>query len=181
LSGEVSGGSRTCVRLRLSDAATSPLPGQSAAPMVGPNEHYALTSADRAVQLVQYGDLFGVRQSDGVLSLVGQPQMARRTVVDGLPSAAGWWVAGGDLRTGAPAVAVSLNQGGSWIARTLDAPPGIDVPTVTTIDGRNAWAFVRYSKSMRVFRTADGGLNWREVRTGIELPASLKTLDGRDF
>src|SRR5262249_38019619 len=111
LSGEVSGGSRTCVRFRLSDAAASPLPGQSAAPMVGPTGHIALTSGDHAVQLVQYGDLFGVRHSDGLLSLVGQPQLAQRTVVDGLPSAAGWWVAGADLRTAAPAVAVSVNQG----------------------------------------------------------------------
>jgi hypothetical protein len=130
---------------------------------------------------VQYGDLFGVRRSDGALSLIGQPPMARRTVVDGLPATVGWWVSGADLHTGAPAVSVSLDQGATWIARTLDAPPGLDVPTVVTLDGHNAWAFVRYSKGVKFFRTTDGGQNWREVRTPIELPPSVKTLDKRAF
>lgn len=178
LSGVVSGGSRTSVRFQLSDASATPLPGQSAAPMLGPSERYPLSSADRAVQLVQYGDLFGVRQSDGALSLVGQPQMARRTVVNALPVNAGWWVAGADLHSGAPAVAVSVNQGASWVARTLDAPAGLDVPTVATLDGKTAYAFVRYSTGIRCFRTLDGGLTWREVTTKIELPPPLDAPNG---
>lgn len=181
LSGEVSGGSRTCVRFRLSDDAQAQLSAQTGTPIVGPSDHLPLGGSDRAVQLVQYGDLFGVRQSDGALSLVGQPPMARRTVVDGLPAGIGWWVAGADLHSGAPAVGVSFDQGATWIARTLDAPLGIDVPTVVTLDGHNAWAFVRYSHSIRFFRTTDGGLAWREVRVPIDLPPALKTLDKRAF
>jgi hypothetical protein len=181
LSAEVSGGSRSSVRFRVDeDARSSPAP-QTATPVLGPGEHLPLGSGDRAVQLVQYGDLFGVRKSDGVLSLVGQPPMARRTVATGLPATAGWWVSGADLHTGAPAVSVSVDNGQHWTARTLNAPPGIDVPTVVTLDGRNAWAFVRYTHSMRVFRTSDGGGSWREVRAAIELPAALKKLENRPF
>ncbi|GAA4247418.1 hypothetical protein GCM10022255_023200 [Dactylosporangium darangshiense] len=178
LSGEVSGASRSNVRFRLTD---DPQASRSGQPVIGPSEHLPLGTADRAVQLVQYGDLFGVRESDGTMSLIGQPSMARRTVVSGLPSAAGWWVTGADLHTGAPAVAVSTDQGQIWLARTLDAPAGIDVPTVVSQDGHNAWAFVRYTRQIRLFRTSDGGANWREVRTSIELPASLKTLENRPF
>ncbi|WP_432834965.1 hypothetical protein [Dactylosporangium sp. CA-092794] len=181
LSGEVSGASRSSVRFRTTEEAR-PQPSEPAGtPVIGPGEHLPLGAGDGVLQLVQYGDLFGFRHSDGALSLVGQPAMARRTVVAGLPAAAGWWVAGADLHTGAPAVAVSVNQGTSWTARTLDAPPGLDVPTVVTVDGRNAWAFVRYTHSIKFFRTSDAGVNWREVHTPIELPASLKTLDNRPF
>ncbi|MEV8513858.1 sialidase family protein [Dactylosporangium sp. NPDC051484] len=181
LSGEVSGGSRSCLQFRLTGDAQAPLPAQTGSPVIGPSERLALGGGDLAVQLAQYGDLFGVRGTDGSLSLVGQPPLARRTVLNGLPAGTGWWVAGADLHTGAPAVSVSVDQGQHWTASTLDAPPGIDVPTVTTLDGRNAWAFVRYSHAVRFFRTSDGGANWREVRTPIELPASLKTLENRPF
>jgi hypothetical protein len=183
LSGEVSGGSRSCVRFHLADAARvtpsqPPGPGQV---VVGPTDWLALGAQDRAVQLVQYGDLFGVRSGDGELSRVGQPPMARRTVVSDVPTAAGWWVTGADLHTGAPAVSVSTDQGHNWLARTLDAPPGIDVPTVVTQDGQNAWAFVRYSHQIRLFRTINGGHDWREIHDPVELPTALKTLDNRPF
>ena len=79
LSGEVSGGSRTSVKFRLDTP-----PAQSAGRprrSWGRETARTLVSADPTVQLVQYGDLFGVRESDGTLSLiVGQPPMARRTV-----------------------------------------------------------------------------------------------------
>ncbi|MFG2037469.1 sialidase family protein [Dactylosporangium sp. NPDC048998] len=181
LSGEVSGGSRSCVQFRLTDDTQTQMSAQTGSPVIGPSEHLPLGGSDRAVQLVQYGDLFGVRGTDGALSLVGQPPMARRTVLNGLPAGIGWWVAGVDLHTGAPAVSVSVDQGQHWTASTLDAPPGIDVPTVVTLDGHNAWAFVRYTRAIRFFRTSDGGANWREVRTPIELPASLKTLENHPF
>lgn len=181
LSGEVSGASRTSVRFRLTEETQTPLTGQTVAPVLGPSDHLQLGAGDAVLQLVQYGDLFGLRRGDGALSLVGQPPMARRTVVNGTPPGTGWWVAGIDLHTGSPAVSVSTDQGRTWLARTLDAPPGIDVPTVATLDGHNAWAFVRYSTSIRFFRTADGGRNWREVRVPIELPAPVKKLDNRGF
>ncbi|MEV0132046.1 sialidase family protein [Dactylosporangium sp. NPDC050688] len=177
LSGEVSGGSRTSVKFRLDDPAVTPV--------IGPETREALGAADRVVQLVEYGDLFGVRQSDGTLSLlVDQPPMARRAVAGGLPVAAGWWVTGADLRTGAPAVAVSKDQGRRWLARALDAPPGIDAPTVVTRDGTTAHAFIRYAKGIRHFRSRDGGESWQEVTTKIELPAPLDNdgaLNGRAF
>ncbi|MGI5247196.1 hypothetical protein [Dactylosporangium sp. CA-139066] len=183
LSGEVSGGSRSSVRFDLTGAAKaspSQSPGQGQV-VIGPTEWLPLGAQDRAVQLVQYGDLFGVRAVDGELSRVGQPPMARRTVVSDAPVTAGWWVAGADLHSGAPAVSVSTDQGHSWVARTLDAPPGIDVPTVVTQDGQNAWAFVRYSRQIRLFRTVDGGRDWREIHDPVELPAALKTLDNHPF
>jgi hypothetical protein len=185
LSGEVSGGSRTCVRFKLSDATATALPGQSAAPVLGPNDRLSLSGTDRAVQLVQYGDLFGVRHSDGSLSLLAsQPPMAQRTLVTGLSTSAGWWVTGADLRTGAPSVAVSTDQGRSWRARTLDAPAGIDVPTLATVDGKSAYALVPYRKGIRLFRTDDGGGSWYETRAKIELPPPLDAddaLNGREF
>ena len=184
LSGEVSGGSRTSVKFRLDDAA-SPVGSSSVTPVIGPETRETLGSADRALQLVQYGDLFGVRQSDGMLSLlVDQPPMARRTVVGDLPVQAGWWTTGTDLRTGAPAVAVSKDQGRHWLARSLNAPQGIDAPTVVTLDGTTAHAFIRYGKGIRHFRSRDGGESWQEVAAKIELPAPLSNdgaLNGRDF
>ncbi|GAA2389436.1 hypothetical protein [Dactylosporangium salmoneum] len=179
LSGEVGGASRSCVRFHISGDTRAQATAQPGQVVVGPSEHLPLGTQDRAVQLVQYGDLFGVREKDGALSLAGQPPLARRTVVAGQPAAAGWWVAGADLHTGAPAVSVSKDQGQHWITQSLDTPAGIDVPTVVTKDGQNAWAFVRYRTSMRLFRTSDGGANWREVRDAIALPATLKTLDNR--
>ncbi|WP_432985628.1 hypothetical protein [Dactylosporangium sp. CA-233914] len=179
LSGEVGSGSRSSVRFQLTAGTQTQLAAQAGVPVTGPSDRLALGPADRVIQLVQYGDLFGVRESDGSLSLVGQPPMARRTVATTLPAAAGWWVAGADLQTGSPAASVSTDQGANWIACTLDAPAGNDVPTLATLDGRDVWAFVPYSHSIRLFRTADGGLNWREVRGAVELPASLKTLDNR--
>ena len=146
LSGEVSGGSRTSVKFRLDDPRRS----RPSAPVIGPETRETLGSADRALQLVQYGDLFGVRQSDGMLSLlVDQPPMARRTVVGDLPSRPAGGPPAPDLRTGAPAVAVSKDQGRHWLARSLNAPQGIDAPTVTTLDGTTAHAFIRYSKGIR--------------------------------
>jgi hypothetical protein len=181
LSGEVSGGSRTSVKFRLDDTEANP----DGVPVIGPETRETLGAEDRALQLVQYGDLFGVRQSDGLLSLlVDQPPMARRTVVGDLPIQAGWWTTGADLGTGAPAVAVSKDQGRHWLARALNAPPGIDAPTVVTLDGTTAHAFIRYSKGIRHFRTRDGGDSWQEVTTKIELPAPLNNdgaLNGRDF
>ncbi|WP_426510047.1 hypothetical protein ACPPVO_04700 [Dactylosporangium sp. McL0621] len=179
LSGEVGGGSRASVRFELTTDIQTQLNPQDTSPVMGPADRLALGPGDRAVQLVQYGDLFGVRESDGALSIIGQPPMARRTVAAGLPAKAGWWVTGADLHTGAPAVGVSLDQGGGWLARTLDAPAGSDVPTVASADSHSAWAFVPYSHAIRLFRTSDGGLNWREVRGAVELPAQLKTLDNR--
>ncbi|WP_238008015.1 hypothetical protein KZZ52_04715 [Dactylosporangium sp. AC04546] len=185
LSGEVVGASRSAVRFSVDAADASPLPGQSGSPMVGPSDRLLLKQGDAAVQLAQYGDFFGVRASDGALSLLAnQPPMARRTLIGGLPKAAGWWVAGADLGTGQPAVAVSKDQGRAWLARALDAPVGLDVPTVATLDGNTAFAFVRYPNGIRFFRTADGGDSWLEVRTKIELPAQLtgdKALVGRSF
>jgi hypothetical protein len=177
LSGEVSGGSRTSVKFRLDSTA--------ATPVIGPEFREALGPADRAVQLVQYGDLFGVRQDDGSLSLlVDQPPMARRALVADLPAKAGWWVTGADLSTGAPAVSVSTDQGRTWLARALPAPAGGDAPTIITADGTTAHAFIRYSKGIRHFRTRDGGQSWQEVPTKIDLPAPLSgdgALNGRDF
>ncbi|GAA2619368.1 hypothetical protein GCM10010399_58010 [Dactylosporangium fulvum] len=186
LSGEVSGGSRTAVRFKLDEASAAPLPEQTAtAPVIGPSERLPLSGTDRAVQLVQYGDLFGVRQNDGALSLLAsQPPMARRTVVGGLSTAAGWWVTGADLRTGAPSVSVSRDQGRTWTARALDGPADLDVPTLATLDGRTAYAVVRHAKGIRLFRTTDGGLSWAESKTRIELPAPLNAdnaLKDRDF
>ncbi|GAB3869793.1 hypothetical protein ACFPIJ_15235 [Dactylosporangium cerinum] len=181
LSGEVSGGSRTSVKFRLDDTSANP----GGVPVIGPETRETLDAEDRALQLVQYGDLFGVRQSDGMLSLlVDQPPMARRTVVGDLPAQAGWWTTGADLRTGAPAVAVSKDQGRHWLARAFNAPPGIDAPTVVTLDGTTAHAFIRYGKGIRHFRTRDGGESWQEVTTKIELPAPLNNdgaLNGRAF
>jgi hypothetical protein len=179
VSGEVGAGSRVSMRFQLTSDTQTQVDAQNRSPVMGPGDHLALAAGDPAVQLVQYGDLFGVRESDGQLSLINQPSMARRTVAPGQPAAAGWWVAGADLHTGAPAVSVSTDQGHTWIARTLDAPAGSDVPAVATLDGKNAWAFVPYSHAIRLFRTSDGGLNWREVRGAVELPAQLKTLDNR--
>ncbi|WP_433214578.1 WD40/YVTN/BNR-like repeat-containing protein [Dactylosporangium sp. CS-047395] len=179
LSGEVGGGSRSSVRFALTSATQTELNPQDAAPVMGPNDHLALSAGDRTVQLVQYGDLFGVRESDGALSLISQPPMARRTIAALPPASAGWWVTGADLNTGAPAVSVSTDQGATWTARTLDAPAGSDVPTVATSDGKNAWAFVPYSSGIRLFRTSDGGSHWREVRGAVTLPPELKTLDNR--
>jgi hypothetical protein len=194
LSGEVSGGSRTSIKFRLdgatadtaADTGGGATAGTSAVtPVIGPETREALGPTDRALQLVQYGDLFGVRQSDGALSLlVDQPPMARRTAVGDLPVQAGWWVTGADLDSNAPAVAVSKDQGRNWLARTLNAPPGIDAPTVVTLDGVTTHAFIRYSKGIRHFRTRDGGDSWQEVTTKIELPAPLGNdgaLNGRDF
>ncbi|WP_327006360.1 glycoside hydrolase [Dactylosporangium sp. NBC_01737] len=181
LSGEVSGGSRTNLKFRLDDPAAVP----AVTPVLGPETREALGPTDRAVQLAQYGDLFGIRQSDGTLSLlVDQPPMARRSVVGGLPVQAGWWVTGADLHTGSPAVSVSTDQGRHWLARSLNVPPGIDAPTVVTLDGVTAHAFVRYSKGIRHFRTRDGGDSWQEVTTKIELPGPLSNdgaLNGRAF
>ncbi|MGI5178968.1 hypothetical protein ACQEVZ_21785 [Dactylosporangium sp. CA-152071] len=177
LSGEVSGGSRTSVKFRLDD--------KPATPVIGPETREALGPADRALQLAQYGDLFGVRQDTGGLSLlVDQPPMARRSLVGDLPVAAGWWVTGADIHSGAPAVAVSTDQGRHWQAVTLPAPTGIDAPTLATLDGVTAHAFIRYSKGIRHFRTRDGGHTWQEVTTKIELPAPLNNdgaLNGRAF
>ncbi|GAA3224928.1 sialidase family protein [Dactylosporangium siamense] len=181
LSGEVSGGSRTSVKFRLDDTSANP----GGAPVIGPETRETLGAEDRVLQLVQYGDLFGVRHSDGMLSLlVNQPPMARRTVVADLPAQAGWWTTGADLGTGAPAIAVSKDQGRNWLAHPLNAPPGIDAPTVVTLDGTTAHAFIRYSKGLRHFRTRDGGNSWQEVTTKIELPAPLSNdgaLNGRAF
>ncbi|WP_433083253.1 hypothetical protein ACQP1P_04145 [Dactylosporangium sp. CA-052675] len=181
LSGEVGAGSRASVRFVLSPDAQTQLDPQDTPPVTGPGDRLVLGPGDRSVQLVQYGDLFGVRESDGALSIIGQPPMARRTIAPGLPAKAGWWVTGADLHSGAPAVSVSADQGGSWLARTLDAPAGSDVPTVASADGHSAWAFVPYSHAIKVFRTTDGGFNWREVRGAVELPAQLKTLDNRSL
>jgi hypothetical protein len=183
LSGEVSGGSRSCVRFHLAEAAratpsASPSQGE---PVIGPTERLPLGKDDRAVQLVQFGDLFAVRASDGRLSLINQPDMARRTIASDAPLSAGWWVTGVDSHTGQPAVTVSTNQGLTWLSRTLDAPPGIDVPTVVTQDGQNAWAFVRYTHEIRLFRTIDGGRDWREIHDPVELPPALKTLENHPF
>lgn len=181
LSGEVSGGSRTSVKFRLDDTATT----LDATPVIGPETRETLGAADRPAQLVQYGDLFGVRQDSGGLSLlVDQPPMAQRSVVPGLPVQAGWWVTGADLRTGAPAISVSTDQGRTWLARTFNVPAGIDAPTVATLDGTTAHAFIRYSKGIRHFRTHDGGKSWQEVTTKIELPPPLNddgALNGRNF
>lgn len=190
LSGEVSGGSRTSVKFRLDDTTTAggssnSVGGSSVTPVIGPETRETLGSADRAVQLVEFGDLFGVRQSDGLLSLlVDQPPMARRSIVGDLPAQAGWWTTGTDLRTGAPAIAVSKDQGRHWLARALGAPPGIDAPTVATLDGTTAHAFIRYGKGIRHFRTRDGGESWQEVTAKLELPAPLNNdgaLNGRAF
>ncbi|MET7425619.1 sialidase family protein [Dactylosporangium sp. NPDC005555] len=186
LSAEVSGGSRTSVKFRIDEAAKDPDAGPVASgPVIGPETRETLATGDQAVQLVQYGDLFGVRQDNGALSLlVDQPPMARRALVGDLPAAAGWWVTGTDLHTGAPAVAVSADQGRHWQAVTLNAPAGIDAPTVTTGDGVTAYAFIRYSKGIRHFRTRDAGRTWQEVSTKIELPAPLNNdgaLNGRPF
>ncbi len=186
LSGEVSGSSRTSVKFRLDDAVAGGSAGMSSVtPVIGPETRETLGAADRAVQLVEYGDLFGVRESDGTLSLlVDQPPMARRTVVGDLPAQAGWWTTGTDLRTGSPAVAVSKDQGRHWLARSLNVPPGIDAPTVATLDGTTAHAFIRYGKGIRHFRTRDGGESWQEVTVKVELPAPLSNdgaLNGRAF
>ncbi|GGM31959.1 hypothetical protein ACFFX1_05655 [Dactylosporangium sucinum] len=185
LSGEVGGGSRTSVRFSIDTADASPLPGESGAPVVGPSDRLLLGLGDKVVQLAQYGDLFGVRAGDGALSLLAsQPPMARRTIVAGLPGEAGWWVAGADLTTGQPSVSVSTDQGRTWVARRLDAPAGLDAPRIATRDGHTAFAFVRYPNSIRFFRTSDGGQDWIEVPTKIELPAQLtgdKALVGREF
>lgn len=182
LSGEVSGGSLTSVKFRVDGAANTQA---VSSPVIGPERRETLGPADRTVQLVQYGDLFGVQHDSGALSLlVDQPPMARRTVVTDLPAQAGWWVTGADLHSNAPAVSVSVDQGRSWRAVTLDAPAGIDAPTIATGDGVTAHAFIRYSKGIRHFRTRDGGRSWQEVTTKIELPAPLNNdgaLNGRNF
>ncbi|GAA3291979.1 hypothetical protein Dvina_04620 [Dactylosporangium vinaceum] len=181
LSAEVGGGSRSSVRFQLTPDTQTQLNPQESTPVMGPSDRLALGAGDRAVQLVQYGDLFGVREADGSLSVVGQPPMAQRTVATAIPAAAGWWVAGRDLHTGAPAVSVSTDQGGHWAAQTLNAPAGNDVPTIATANGKDAWAFVPYKSAIRLFRTSDGGLDWREVGGAVTLPPELKTLDNRQL
>ncbi|MFI5906572.1 hypothetical protein [Dactylosporangium sp. NPDC051541] len=181
LSAEVGGGSRSSVRFELTPDTQTQLNPQESTPVMGPSDRLTLGSGDRPVQLVQYGDLFGVRATDGSLSLVGQPPMAQRVVAPAVPAAAGWWVTGRDLETGAPAVSVSTDQGAHWLARTLNAPAGNDVPTVATANGKDAWAFVPYKSAIRLFRTGDSGLNWREVSGAVTLPAELKNLDNRQL
>ena len=176
LSGAIGGKPRINLRVGMSGATTPDLP----------NSVLQLQSGDRAVQFDDAGDVYGVRQRDGALSLIEQqPPLGQRTFVTALSPEHGWWVTGVDQGTGAPAVAVSRDQGRLWTTRTLPAPAGqLDVPTVASYDGVTAYAFVRYSTGLRHFRTTDGGQHWSEINRHIQLPGLLAQdggLAGRRF
>jgi hypothetical protein len=160
--------------------------GDGAAPARPPTATLALGAGDRAVQLDDGGDVYGVRQSDGALSLLEQqPQLAQRTGVTSVTPNHGWWVTGSDPTTHAPSIAVSRDQGRHWTVGSLLAPAGqLDVPTLASYDGVTAYAFVRYGAGIRHFRTVDGGLSWVEITKRIQLPGLLAeegALAGRRF
>jgi hypothetical protein len=176
LSGVVGGQSRTSVRISATGPATADQPAST----------LALQPGDRAVQLGDAGDIYGVRQADGALSLLDrQPALGQRTAVAAVPPDHGWWVTGVDPDAGRPAIGVSRDQGRDWTVRSLPAPAGqLDVPTLATLDGVTAHAFVRYSTGIRHFRTTDGGLTWTEITKRIQLPGTLSgdgALAGRRF
>jgi hypothetical protein len=153
-----------------------------------------LRPGDRAVQLADDGEIFGARESDATLSLLGsQPAVDRRTVDPSIAPDHGWWATGVDPTSGAPAVAVSRDQGHSWTVRALPGPAGspgavapvgeIGVPTLATADGKTVHAYVRYDTGIRQYRSGDGGASWTEVSRRIVLPGTLDptSLAGRDF
>ena len=176
LSGAISGKARTNLRITPQGATTPEAPAAT----------LNLTTGDRAFQLADAGEVFGVRGTDGAFSkLAQQPALGQRTVVTSVSPSQGWWVTGVDANTGAPSVAVSRDQGRAWVVRRLGAPSGqLDVPTLTTYDGTTAHAYVRYSTGIRQYRTVDGGVTWTEITKHIELPGVLGgqgALAGRRF
>jgi hypothetical protein len=174
LSATVDGGSR--VNLRVTE--------NGAAPVHTPTATLPLAAGDRPVQLVEHGPVYGVRDSDGQLSvLAAQPGLNAPTVQTSVPSGRGWWVSGYDQTTGQESVAVSRDRGAHWTVRALGAA-GIDVPTVATADGLTADAFIRSSTGIRHFRSTDAGETWTEQQPQIILPGVLAAdgaLAGRDF
>src|SRR5262249_20866300 len=155
LSGVIGGKPRVSLRVSVA-GASSPQP---------PTGVLTLRDGDRAVQLADSGDIYGVRQSDGAFSLLErQPELAQRKSVASITPNHGWWRTGTDPGSGAPSVAVSRDQGRQWTVRALDVPAGqLDVPTLASYDGVTAYAFVRYSTGIRHFRTRDGGKSWSAI------------------
>jgi hypothetical protein len=176
LSGVIGANPRINMRVT-ADGATAVQPPPDVVP---------LSLGDRAFQLDSGGDIYGARQSDGALSrLVNEPLLGQRHVVTTIPPAQGWWVTGTDPRDGRPSIAVSRDQGRSWMITALTAPPNeLDTPTIATFDGKTAHAYVRYSSGIRQFASVDGGLSWAEVHKRIPLSGLLGNeggLAGREF
>jgi hypothetical protein len=154
---------------------------------VPPTTAVDLGSGARAVQLADEGDVYGVRQDDGVFGVIPQqPTMRKATVATAIPPGMGWWVTGVARMSGAPVVAVSRDQGQTWTERALDtsASGQIGTPVIATYDGVTVHAFVRYKSGLRHFVTRDGGGTWTEPASRIMLPGRLAAdgaLDGRLF
>ena len=99
-----------------------------------------LSPGDRAVQLTENGELYGVRAVDDRLTkLASQPPLEQPVLATGVEPSAGWWVTGLDVLTSDLAVSVSRDEGRSWTTRRLGTPPPADQPAaVTSSDGMTA-------------------------------------------
>ena len=149
-----------------------------------PTTTVPLDAGARPVQLADHGAVYGVRESDGRLSLLAsQPNLTTPTVQTSVAAGKGWWVSGYDTTTGRADVAVSHDQGQHWVVRSLGVT-SLDVPTVATSDGAVADAFVRSSQGIQHFRSIDAGATWTEELPQIILPGVLAAdgaLAGRNF
>lgn len=132
---------------------------------------------DRGLQLSEHGQVYGARVADDRLTRIPtQPPLAHPVLADGVAPANGWWVAGLDPATKELAVAVSHDQGRTWVSRRLGVPAGDTAPAVATRDGRTGYVFVRAGSGVVVMRTTDRGGNWQRVDAA--LPAAPTA--GRD-
>jgi hypothetical protein len=167
LSGEPAGGARRYARVGVprtaadfAGGASQPSPPQGAVRTLG--------AGDRAVQLQDYGQLYGARSVDDELTrLPAQPPLVAPTVAAGVAPADGWWVTGSDPDTDQLSVAISRDQGRTWIGQQLGVPSPDETPAVATRDGRTGYVFARVdppgADGVAGWRTTDGGGTWQRI------------------
>ena len=176
LSAVPSGGLRQYSRIAVPQSAGD-FAGGASEPSPPSGSVGVLSPGDRAVQLTENGELYGVRAVDDRLTkLASQPPLEQPVLATGVEPSAGWWVTGLDVLTSDLAVSVSRDEGRSWTTRRLGTPPPADQPAaVTSSDGRTGYVFLRTTQNAVItLRTADGGGSWREMAPAlVHLPAHL--------
>lgn len=179
------------VTWRVAQRSTVPVPAAAAGTAIAPCQLLRAPLALRECPVHAIDPVTGQ-----VAPLANQPPLLEARPA-AMTSGAGLWVEGFDRATRRPAVAVSADRGRTWTTAVFAAEPAepsepvmpsesaqssapathpvrlrpMDLPSVTTADGRTAYAlFIEGADGPRVYRSTDAGRTW--TRTNGEQPLS---------